>query len=486
MSSEAETIGVPETAPTELKAGAVALWGDIVAAVTGVAPSTAIALTLGALIGVAGHAGPFIAVVVGVAMLCIAIAYHHLNLWQPSAAAQATWIARAIRPILGLAVGLMVMIESMVSNIANIVVIGPYLLGIVYPSQAGNPILQWLVSAVAILAVVAIAIVGIRAAIRFQIYLVWFEYGVILLFAAALLYAEFTGRSGSQIPSLGWLLPSAAPNLGGLVGGIVIAVFMFGGWEAAVYLAEEQHEGHRDPGRAGIISVIFCTIWFAFMIAVIQAIAPAADLVKNSANVIAYAAGLVLPGPLAAIVSLAVLLSVVGVVQAQLQVFSRVGYGLSREGLLPKALTRLSKGQTPWVGLAVASVVPIVLLIVYLANGTVAQALNLVTATAGILYIALYSAGALACTWYYRRILTRSLKSLLYAGILPSIGVLVLLAALVVSIPTAPLGTLIPAAVFVLIGLPVAWFVKRSSHAAFFDIKPEVATEEPSTATAGR
>ncbi len=43
------------TAPTELKSGAVALWGDIVAAVTNVAPSTAIALTLGAILGVAAY-----------------------------------------------------------------------------------------------------------------------------------------------------------------------------------------------------------------------------------------------------------------------------------------------------------------------------------------------------------------------------------------------------------------------------------------------
>jgi amino acid transporter len=473
------------TEPTELKSGAVALWGDIVAAVTNVAPSTAIALTLGAILGVAGHAGPFIAIVVGVAMLCIAIAYHHLNLWQPNAAAQAMWVARTVRPMLGLAVGIMVMIESTVSNIANIVVFGPYLLGVIYPSQASNPVLQWLVSAIAMAGVAAIAIAGVRAAIRFQIYLVWLEYVIMIGFAIALLYAEFTGHSGTQVPSLTWFLPSSASSFGGLVNGIVIGVFMFGGWESAVYLAEEQ-EAHRDPGRAGIISVIFCTVWFALMIAIIQGIAPADQLVKNSANVIAYAANVVFSGPLAAIVSLAVLMSVVGVTQSQLQVFSRVGFGLAREGLLPKALTRLTQAQTPWVGLATASVIPIALLVIYLANASVAQALILVTGTAGILYIALYVAGGVACTWYYRRILSRSFASLMYAGILPTVGVLILLFALVAAIPTTPLGTLIPAAVFVFIGIPVAWLVRRSSHAAFFDIKPEVATEEPSAAAAGR
>jgi len=420
-----------------------------------------------------------------VAMLCIAIAYDRLNLWQPNAAAQAMWVARTVRPVLGLAVGIMVMIESTVSNIANIVVFGPYLLGVIYPSQASNPVLQWLVSAIAMAGVAAIAIAGVRAAIRFQIYLVWLEYVIMIGFAIALLYAEFTGHSGSQVPSLAWFLPSSASSFGGLVNGIVIGVFMFGGWESAVYLAEEQ-ETHRDPGRAGIISVIFCTVRFEILIAIIQAIAPADQLVKNSANVIAYAANQVLPGPLAALVSLAVLMSVVGVTQSQLQVFSRVGFGLAREGLLPKALTRLTQAQTPWIGLATAAVIPIVLLVIYLANASVAQALSLVTATAGILYIALYVAGGVACTWYYRRILSRGFASLMYAGILPTVGVLILLFVLVEAIPTTPLGTLIPAAVFVFIGIPVAWLVRITTHAKFFDIKPEVATEEPSAAAAGR
>jgi amino acid transporter len=232
--------------------------------------------------------------------------------------------------------------------------------------------------------------------------------------------------------------------------------------------------------------VIFCTVWFAILIAIIQAIAPADQLVKNSANVIAYAANQVLPGPLAALVSLAVLMSVVGVTQSQLQVFSRVGFGLAREGLLPKALNRLTQAQTPWIGLATAAVIPIALLVIYLANASVAQALLLVTGTAGILYIALYVAGGVACTWYYRRILARTFASLMYAGVLPTIGVLILLFALVEAIPTTPAGTLIPAIVFVFIGIPVAWLVRVITHAKFFDIKPEVATEEPSAAAAGR
>jgi len=265
----------------------------------------------------------------------------------------------------------------------------------------------------------------------------------------------------------------------------VIGVFMFGGWECSVYLAEEQTEARHDPGRAGIIAVIFCTVWFIFLIMAIQAIAPVDALVKHQANLIAYAAGQAASGPLAALVSLAVLSSVVAVVQSQLQNFSRIGFGLAREGLLPSWMARLSQAQTPWIGLILASVFPVVLLIAYLANGTAAQALTLVTGTAGILYIVLYVAAALACVWYYRRTLTRSAGQLVSAGILPLIGAAVLIFALIAAIPNTAVGTLIPAAIFVLIGIPIAYFIKVRTRAPFFDQKPVVAElNEPADAAA--
>ncbi len=464
--------------PTALRAGAVALWGDVVAAVTNVAPSVGVATTLGAALAAAGLVTPFIIVVVGVTFLLIAVAYDRMNLWQPSAAAQAMWIAKAFRPVIGLALGIMIMIESMVSNIANTTLFGPYLLGIIWPNQASNGFLEWLVSAIGTVIVALIAIAGVRAAIRFQAWVIWAEYAIMLAFIGFLLHAEFTGFNGSQVPSLSWLLPSASNSgLAGIATSFVIIIFMAAGWESAVYLAEEQHEANRDPGRAGIITVIFCTIWFLLVVMAVQAIAPTDKLIQNSANIFAYAAGLVVPSPWAFLVSLAVISSVMGVTQAQLQVFSRIGFRLSKEGLLPRALGRLSQAQTPWVGLSVATIFPIVMLAIYLANGTAANALGLVVGSAGILYIIMYVAGGLACIWYYRRTLTRSASRLIYAGVLPILGVLVLLLALIKAIPTTPMGTLIPAAVFVLIGLPIAYIIKRTRPSAFFDMKSEAAQD---------
>jgi amino acid transporter len=464
-SSPADT---PSHHPTHLAARQVSLFGDFVAGITNVAPSTAVALTLGAIMAVSGLAAPAVVVLVGLAMLCIAVSYHFMNLWRPSAAAQAMWFARAVQPVAGLAVGFAVILMTLTANVSNITLFGPYLLGIVWSSQQNNAVLQWVCTAVITGLVLFIAIEGVRRAIRFQTIVVWVEYAIMVIFVIALFVAEFTGHAGTTHPQLSWLLPSTSPSYSGLMNGVVLGVFMFGGWEASVYLAEEGTDVRRNPGRAGIISVVFCIVWFIILTMAIQASAPAKILVAHASNIIAYSASVVWPKPWSSIVSLAVLSSVVAVVQSQLQNFSRMSFGLSREGLLPKWLGRLSRHRTPALGLTLAAVIPVAALIIYLANTSAGKTIGLVSATAGFLYIVIYVAGAIACIWYYRRTLMSSARRFILAGLLPFLGGAALVYAAITAFPTTPHGTLYPfIAMFVLIW-PVAWLVKYLTRAPFF------------------
>ena len=262
----------PTHHPTHLAAREVSFFGDFIGGITNVAPSTSIALTLGAIMSVSGLASPAVVVLVGLLMLCIAISYHYMNLWRPSAAAQAIWAARAIQPVIGLAVGFAVLLMTLTANVSNITLFGPYLLGIIYPSHQNNTLLQWACTAVATGLVLYIAIEGVKRAIRFQTIVVWIEYAIIVAFVIALYVAEFTGHPGTTHPHWSWLLPSTSPSYSGLMNGVVLGVFMFGGWEASVYLSEEGTDVRRNPGRAGIISVAFCIVWFVILTMAIQAI----------------------------------------------------------------------------------------------------------------------------------------------------------------------------------------------------------------------
>ena len=448
------------------------------------APSTSIALTLGAIMSVSGLASPAVVVLVGLLMLCIAISYHYMNLWRPSAAAQAIWAARAIQPVVGLAVGFAVLLMTLTANVSNITLFGPYLLGIVYPSHQNNALLQWVCTVVATGLVLYIAIEGVKRAIRFQTIVVWVEYAIIVAFVIALYVAEFTGHPGTTHPHWSWLLPSTSPSYSGLMNGVVLGVFMFGGWEASVYLSEEGTDVRRNPGRAGIISVAFCIVWFVILTMAIQAIAPAKALVANAGNIIAYSASVIWPKPWSSIVSLAVLSSVVAVTQSQLQNFSRMSFGLSREGLLPKWLGRLGRHRTPAVALILAAIIPVAALIIYLANASAGRTIALVSGTAGFLYIVIYVAGAIACIWYYRHTLLRSARHFILAGLLPFIGGAGLVYAAITAFPTTPHGTLYPFIVMFVLIFPAAALVKYFTRAPFFAQPPLTAdhadeTEQP-------
>jgi amino acid transporter len=470
--------GSPDHHPTHLAAREVSLFGDFIAGITNVAPSTAIALTLGAIMAASGLASPAVMILVGLMMLCIAVSYHYMNLWRPSAAAQAMWTARAIQPVIGLAVGFAVILMTLTANISNITLFGPYLLGIIYSSHQNYGFLQWVCTAVATGLVLWVAIQGIKRAIRFQTIVVWIEYAIILAFIIALYVAEFTGRAGTTHPHWSWLLPSTATSYSGFMNAVVLGVFAFGGWEASVYLSEEGTDVRRNPGRAGIISVVFCIVWFTVCTMAIQAIAPAKVLVAHSANIIAYSAHVIWPQPWSSIVSLAVLSSVIAVTQSQLQNFSRMSFGLSRERLFPKWLGRLSRQRTPALALILSAVIPVVLLIVYLTNSSAGSTIGLVSGTAGYLYIVIYVAGAIACIWYYRRTLMRSARQFILAGLLPFIGGAGLVYAAITSFPSSPNWTLYPfIAMFVLI-FPAALVVKRLTRARFFDQPPAVADRD--------
>lgn len=469
-----------------LASGAVTLFGDVIAAITNVAPSTSVALSLGAIIAVSGLAAPSVVVIVGLLMLCIAVSYYYLNLWAPSAAAQTMWLARSIRPIVGLAVGFAVLLMTLVSNIGNITLFGPYFLGIVWPSQANSAVLQWLVTAIATGFVLYIAIEGIKRAIRFQTIVVWIEYAIILAFVIGLFAAEFSGHAGTTTPKLSWLLPSSAPSFSGLTGGIVVAVFMYGGWEASVYLAEEGTDTRKNPGRAGIISVIFCIVWLTTLAVAIQGIAPQAKLVANAGNIIAYSASVIWPQWAVDLVSLAVLSSVVAVTQSQLNNFSRMSFGLAREGLLPNWIGALNRHRTPGRALILSAAIPVVLLIAYLSSTSAGNAIGLISGTAGLMYVLLYVAGAIACIWFYRRTLLSSVKQFITAGLLPFIGGAGLLFAAYTAFPTLPHGTLYPFIVMFVAIWPVAWIVKLATKAPFFDMPViSAGAEEPSETPTG-
>jgi hypothetical protein len=128
----------------------------------------------------------------------------------------------------------------------------------------------------------------------------------------------------------------------------------------------------------------------------------------------------------------------------------------------------------------------VVLLIAYLSSTSAGSAIGLISGTAGLMYVVLYVAGAIACIWFYRRTLLGSAKQFIVAGLLPFIGGAGLLFAAYHALPTLPHWTLYPFIVMFVAIWPAAWIVKLVTRAPFFDM-PVVSAgaDEPGGTSSG-
>ena len=74
--------------------------------------------------------------------------------------------------------------------------------------------------------------------------------------AVALGRVWFGDVEGSVAPSLSWLNPFAIDDFSGLTAGILVAVFIYWGWDSTVTVNEESQDATRTPGLAAIISTV--------------------------------------------------------------------------------------------------------------------------------------------------------------------------------------------------------------------------------------
>jgi amino acid transporter len=353
-----------------LRERSVGLRGDWIASITNVAPTAATTLTMAALIGASGLASPLALLIAGAAMLCCAVAYHRLNSWQASAAAPVEWVARGLSPIIGFAVGILVLMTALTSNIGNITLIGSTVLSLIAPSQTNNKPLTWVVATVICALVVAIAVIGVKVTIRFQGWVILVEYMIIASLAIWGLQTELTSHGpGITAPSWSWFTTSHSPGGStGLIAGVVIATFLLGGWDSPIYLGDEQKR-RRDPGRSVLISITFCTLWVVFLFVCLQGLASTSAITANASNVLPYLAGRIGPKGFADLVALAVIASFATTIQSQIVDGSRIMFGMGRDRTVPRQLGQTNRRfRTPVAGLVVMGVIPVIALILYLAS----------------------------------------------------------------------------------------------------------------------
>jgi amino acid transporter len=458
-----------------LKANALSLSDAIILGLASSAPAQTMAVALPALVAAVGYAGLLPIACAFVPMLGIALAYQRLNRWEQSAGATYTWVSKALHPYLGFVAGWMILLYYTLGTTSTTVPAGTYTLQLIAPAMANNKLAAVAVGSLWNLLVTFLLLSGIEIAARFQRALAVFEYLVLFLFVVLGIRALMSGHAAARVTTA-WFSVSGAGGVKGFAAGTLIAVFMYSGWDAAIYVNEETKDKESNPGRAALSSVVillfvYCLITFAYQGAVSRA-----ALQSSAGNALAVIAQRLMPRPGSLLLSLVVLLGTVACLQVAIVSSSRLGFAMAGDRVMPRFF-RIVHPRTgsPWaVTLFMGGINLVFLMLTAFEAGGVREVLSNIASALGIIASLFYALTAIAAVWQYRAALFRNVGNFIFGGLWPALGAVSLLAIVVEAVLTRAVSTSVLWAGLgaTAIALPVAVGIRYIGKVPFFSQSP--------------
>jgi amino acid transporter len=332
----------------------------------------------------------------------------------------------------------------------------------------------------------AICYRGIELSARLQQFLLAMEFTTLMIFAVVALIKVYANHPAHSVtPQFSWFNPFDISSISALNGGILLAVFIYWGWDSGVSVNEETEDSSSAPGRAAIVSTFVLVGIYLLVTTAAQAYGGLASLVNNQADVFAPIGKSVLGSGLDKLLIIAVLTSASASTQTTILPTARTTLSMARAKAIPKQFGNvhpryLSPGfSTLWMGTTS--------LIVYVLLSATSQNLIADAFTSLALTIAFYYGfTGFACVIFYRRHLLDSAKNFFFIGVLPFVGGVVLTWVLIKAVidyskadggyakPFLGIGSPIAIAlVMIVLGL-VLMIVQRVTMPEFFRRKPEV------------
>jgi len=484
----AKPTGRIEVEDKGLKKNAITFVSNVVIGVASTAPAYSLAATLGFVAAVNGLGvhSPAVMLVAFFPMAFIAAAYYWMNRADPDCGTTFAWVTRSMGPWLGWQGGWAIVVADVLVMPSLASVAGNYtfqLFGNSTPSNLDVTIvgIAW------IIIMTAICYIGIELSARTQQFLLGMEFVTLVIFAVVALIKVYVNHPKHSIqPQASWFNPFGVSSLSALDGGILLAVFVYWGWDSGVSVNEETENSSTAPGRAAIVSTFVLVAIYLLVTTAAEAYGGIASLVNNQNDVLAPLGKGVLGSPLDKLLIIAVLTSASASTQTTILPTARTTLSMARWRALPKQFGTvhprfLSPGfSTLWMG--TVSTLVYVLLSATSPKNLIPDAFTSLALTIAFYY----GFTGLACIVYYRRHLFTSVKNFVYIGLMPFIGFAVLMFVLVKAVvdyskphagyakPFLGIGSPVAIALLMII-LGVIWMiVQRISMPAFFKRRPEV------------
>jgi len=377
------------------------------------------AVTLAGLALAAAYGGGAVVILCGVPMLILANAYRRLNLWNANCGASFEWVGRAINPYLGFFTGWLMLAGYLVGSISVVVVLAPSVLAI-FGASATSTWPNIGISTGLILVMLAIAVAGIRITARTQVGMAVIEYAVLVGISIWGLAFVLGHHHGTFPITRGWFSLSGIGGKGSLATGLLIAVFMYSGWDATIYVNEEVKHRRVNPGRAAVFAVALLIVLYVLPQVGLQGVVSPAKLQANSSSALVYVTSALGGGGWAKVMAIALTLSVIGSTGTGIVAGSRIAYGMATYRVLPPILGQINRRfATPAIGSIILGIILIAATWAYLLSSSIATVFTQVVSTTGLLFAFFYILTALAAIAYYRRRILSNAWDAVLVGILP-------------------------------------------------------------------
>jgi amino acid transporter len=486
----AQTGGGTPAQPT-LKKGAIGFISNIVISVASVAPAYSLAATLGfiAAVGAIGTQSPAVILVAFFPMAFIAAAYYYMNRADPDCGTTFAWVTKAMGPYLGWQGGWAIVVADVLVMPSLADVAGNYTFQLFGVTPTTAEVVA--VGIAWIIIMTAICYIGIELSARTQQALLALEFVTLVVFAVVALVKVYTNHPPHSItPQASWFNPFDISSVSALNGGILLAVFIYWGWDSGVSINEETKDTTTAPGRSAIISTFILVAIYLLVTTAAQAYGGLNNLINNQADVFAPLGKGVLGSGLDKILIIAVLSSASASTQTTILPTARTTLSMGRAGAIPKQFGTvnprfLSPGfSTIWMGLT--SMLVYILLSVTSHDNLIADAFTSLSLTIAFYY----GITGFACVVFYRRHLFDSVKNFVMIGVLPFVGGAILTWVLVKAVidyskadggyakPVLGIGSPIAIALLTIILGLIAMTIQRVWQPEFFKRRPEVVNPE--------
>jgi amino acid transporter len=472
-----------------LKKNAIGFVSSVVIGVASTAPGYSLAATLGFIAAAVALQSPAVLLISFVPMFLVAAGYYYMNKADPDCGTSFSWVTKAMGPQLGWIAGWTIVVADVIvmANLAQIA--GLYTFELFsWTAAAESTAAVTAVGVIWIVIMTAIVVIGIELSARTQVGLLAAEIITLAAFAIVALVKVYSGDAGpaSIDPSFSWINPfSLSPSE--ISAGMLLAVFIYWGWDTTATVNEETEDPGEAPGRATVISTLILLGIYIVVAVAAQAYAGVDALVANQEDVLSALGREVFGSPLDKILIIAVLSSAAASTQTTILPTARTTLSMARANAMPKSLGKVHpRFLTPHVSTVLMGVASIVW---YVGLTLVSEDILFDSLAALGLMISFYiGLTGFACTIYYRRELFRSIKNFFFVGLGPLVGGLILFYLLFkngieLSDPANSesgnswfgIGPPLVIAVFFLVLGVLLMFVQWRAVPSFFRRKPEVA-----------